>query len=161
MSDLRESKSRNGNFSTHLAQSPMTLLPIDKTDPLAGTKPKDALLANENSVSAASPSSLVNSGVSELYENDTQPASAPSTRIARLVEPVSSRTRTRREEIILLRASIVNGFKCAPWDKFPTSSDFALGDDHYLFKWVLPRPLSFFSVPVRFLPICGTGETNR
>ncbi|KAL6709508.1 cysteine protease [Coniothyrium glycines] len=52
------------------------------------------------------------------------PSAAPYTHIRRLAEPVSSRKRSKKEEIILLKASMVNGFKCPPWDKSPSTSEF-------------------------------------
>ncbi|KAH9862133.1 hypothetical protein IAQ61_010336 [Plenodomus lingam] len=54
----------------------------------------------------------------------TSPSVAPYSQIRRLVEPVSSRKRSKREDIILLKASMVNGFKCPPWDKTPGSDEF-------------------------------------
>lgn len=58
------------------------------------------------------------------------PHAAPSatsfSHIRRLAEPTSSRKRTKKEEIILLKASVVNGFKCPPWDKAPASNEFVL-----------------------------------
>jgi calpain-7 len=46
--------------------------------------------------------------------------------VRKLREPISSRKRTRKEEIILLKASLVNGVKCPPWDKIPSVDEFAL-----------------------------------
>lgn len=60
------------------------------------------------------------------------PSMASYSHIRKLVEPVSTRQRSKKEEIILLKASLVNGFKCPPWDKPPTSSDFA-ADQNGLF----------------------------
>jgi hypothetical protein len=70
-----------------------------------------------------------------------QPASATSTapklaspsHIHRLTEPVSTRKRSRKEDIILLKASVVNGFKCPPWDKNPAPADFTPQNDQELF----------------------------
>jgi calpain-7 len=52
------------------------------------------------------------------------PSVAPYSHIHRLVEPASSRKRSKREDIILLKASMVNGFKCPPWDKTPLPDEF-------------------------------------
>ena len=48
-------------------------------------------------------------------------------------EPTSSRVLPRSEQILVLRASILNGAKYPPWTKEPTPDDFALkdGDDLY------------------------------
>lgn len=52
------------------------------------------------------------------------PSVVPFSQIHRLVEPRSTRKRSKREDIILLKASMVNGFKCPPWDKPPSSNEF-------------------------------------
>lgn len=62
------------------------------------------------------------------------PAVASYSQIHRLKEPVSSRKRSKKEDIILLKASIVNGFKCPPWDKNPSPSEFALQAGVGLFR---------------------------
>lgn len=56
------------------------------------------------------------------------PSIASYSHIHRLVEPVSSRKRSKREDIILLKASMVNGFKCPPWKENPTAAEFAPQD---------------------------------
>jgi calpain-7 len=61
------------------------------------------------------------------------PSIASYSHIHRLVEPVSTRKRPKREDIILLKASMVNGFKCPPWDKTPSPSDFMVQQDTELF----------------------------
>lgn len=62
------------------------------------------------------------------------PASVSSfTRIHRLAEPNSTRKRSTREDIILFKASMVNGFKCPPWDKSPLSSEFLAQEDAEFF----------------------------
>ena len=45
--------------------------------------------------------------------------------VRKLREPITSRKRTTKEEIILLKASLVNGVKCPPWDKIPSAEEFA------------------------------------
>jgi calpain-7 len=55
--------------------------------------------------------------------------------IHRLAEPVSTRKRSRREDIILLKASMVNGFKCPPWDKNPSPGEFMGQQDMELFMY--------------------------
>jgi calpain-7 len=61
------------------------------------------------------------------------PSIAPYSQIRRLSEPVSTRKRSKREDIILLKASMVNGFKCPPWDKSPLPTEFLLQQDAQLF----------------------------
>jgi calpain-7 len=63
-------------------------------------------------------------------------STAPYSRIRRLAEPVSVRKRSKREDIILLKASMVNGFKCPPWDKHPPPSEFVPQQDAELFMYV-------------------------
>ncbi|CAO2656274.1 Nn.00g050770.m01.CDS01 [Neocucurbitaria sp. VM-36] len=53
------------------------------------------------------------------------PSTASYSHIHRLAEPVSSRKRSKREDIILLKASMVNGFKCPPWKENPSTTEFS------------------------------------
>jgi len=48
--------------------------------------------------------------------------------IRTLTEPVSTRKRAKKEEIILLKASVVDGFKCPPWGRPPSSTEFVLSN---------------------------------
>ncbi|KAL1601833.1 cysteine protease [Paraconiothyrium brasiliense] len=62
--------------------------------------------------------------------------------VRKLREPISSRKRTTKEEIILLKASLVNGVKCPPWDKIPSANEFGMnGPEHY----TEPRDLTLSS----------------
>ncbi|KAF3004993.1 cysteine protease [Curvularia kusanoi] len=61
------------------------------------------------------------------------PNFASPSRIHRLAEPLSTRRRSKKEDIILLKASVVNGFKCPPWDKTPASTDFIPQEGQDLF----------------------------
>jgi calpain-7 len=61
---------------------------------------------------------------------------ASSSHIHRLTEPASTRKRSRKEDIILLKASIVNGFKCPPWDKSPATTEFLPENGQSLFQYV-------------------------
>jgi calpain-7 len=61
------------------------------------------------------------------------PSIASYSHIHRLAEPASTRKPTRREDIILLKASMVNGFKCPPWDRNPLPSEFTAQQDTELF----------------------------
>jgi calpain-7 len=58
---------------------------------------------------------------------------APYSQIRRLPEPISSRKLPPKESIILLKASMVNGFKFPPWDKTPSTDEFLSqeGADHF------------------------------
>ena len=58
-----------------------------------------------------------------LKETPTQPQIS---HVRTLREPLSSRKRTTKEEIILLKASIVNDVKCPPWNKSPSADEFSL-----------------------------------
>jgi len=57
----------------------------------------------------------------------------PHGRVRKLTPPISTRKLTKKEGIILWGASIVNGFKCPPWEKNPASSEFALEPGAELF----------------------------
>ncbi|KAF2175919.1 calpain-like protease palB/rim-13, partial [Zopfia rhizophila CBS 207.26] len=61
-------------------------------------------------------------------------ATGPRTQVRRLVEPTSTRELPTKERILLFKASVVNGFKFPPWEKNPSSSEFALevGADLFL-----------------------------
>ncbi|KAF1920465.1 hypothetical protein BDU57DRAFT_437660 [Ampelomyces quisqualis] len=67
----------------------------------------------------------------ETQQGDTKaaPSLASYSHIHRLVEPTSTRKKSKREDIILLKASMVNGFKCPPWDKNPFPSEFVAHQD--------------------------------
>ncbi|KAF2278353.1 cysteine proteinase [Westerdykella ornata] len=52
----------------------------------------------------------------------------PAATIFRPKEPVSTRKRSNRESIIMLKASAVNGFKFPPWEKNPTPDEFSVID---------------------------------
>jgi calpain-7 len=60
-------------------------------------------------------------------------STAPNSRIHRLREPISTRKRSKKEEIILLRASRINGSKCPPWNHEPESTEFVLQQGEALF----------------------------
>lgn len=55
-------------------------------------------------------------------------------KISVLVEPKSDRKLSTAEQILLLRASQLNGFKFPPWTKVPQDSDFQLSDgqEHFM-----------------------------
>jgi hypothetical protein len=72
------------------------------------------------------------------HDSDTNatPSVASYSHIHRLVEPASTRKKSKREDIILLKASMVNGFKCPPWDKNPLPSEFVAQQDTELFVYM-------------------------
>jgi hypothetical protein len=63
-------------------------------------------------------------GVPESQTAALMPSTAPYSQIHRLREPISNRKLPAKESIILLKASIVNGFKFPPWDKTPSADEF-------------------------------------
>lgn len=74
------------------------------------------------------------SALAQLCEIKSSP-STPTTssneltaRIRKLTEPVSVRVLSQKEEILLLRASKLNGFAFPPWRAPPDSAEFALVD---------------------------------
>lgn len=78
----------------------------------------------------------------QIKENRTRPHKPlPSTDItgaagARPEEPVSTRPLSKREQIILLEGSKLNGFIFPPWSGPPNPREFDLQDDEQLFKYV-------------------------
>lgn len=54
----------------------------------------------------------------------TPPISFPH--VHRLAEPVSTRIRSKREDITFLKASLFNGFKFPPWNGNPSPTEFQL-----------------------------------
>lgn len=56
-----------------------------------------------------------------------------------LEEPVSTRVLPTSEQILLLKASLINGFKFPVWKGPPEDSDFELKEDGQLFQYVASR----------------------
>ncbi|KAK6442886.1 cysteine protease [Oleoguttula sp. CCFEE 5521] len=54
------------------------------------------------------------------------PDVSDATRVRQLREPKNSRTITKKEHILLLKASVLNGFKFRPWTTPPTPDEFIL-----------------------------------
>jgi len=81
-----------------------------------------------------SPASETRKIVEKAEVSSTSPSIAPFSQIHRLVEPRSTRKRSKKEDIILLKASVVNGFKCPPWDKPPSSDEFLANEGIELFS---------------------------
>ena len=76
----------------------------------------------------------VQSTTSKSLERDAQIVDI--TKVRKLREPLSTRQLTRAEEILLLKASKLNGFKFPPWKDAPRDSDFALRSGEPLFLYV-------------------------
>ncbi|KAH4077350.1 hypothetical protein HBH98_195680 [Parastagonospora nodorum] len=97
------------------------------------------------------------------------PSMSSYSRIHRLAEPSSTRKRSTREDIILLKASMVNGFKCPPWDRLPLPSEFVAQNDTEIFVDIHDLSLSsyqqqFFKGWVRAenaIPPPATSQGNR
>ena len=56
-----------------------------------------------------------------------------ASKLPRLVEPVSSRTPLKSEQILLLKASHLNGFTFPPWKNIPDDSEFEHSPGRQLF----------------------------
>lgn len=56
-----------------------------------------------------------------------------------LKEPLSDRTLSTREQIILLEASRLHGCRFPPWKAPPDASEFELGKDQLMFMYVNTR----------------------
>ncbi|KAK5135009.1 hypothetical protein LTR08_005669 [Meristemomyces frigidus] len=65
-----------------------------------------------------------------------------------LPEPQSARALSKSEQILLLRAGYLNGFKFPPWSSPPHSSEFDLGDGEGLFEDEAEFSLSEFQEDV-------------
>ncbi|USP73177.1 hypothetical protein yc1106_00451 [Curvularia clavata] len=101
-----------------------------------------------------SPSPHLSSKISQSASSNADEAAPSSSRsqIYRLREPVSTRELSKKEEIILLRASAVNGFKCPPWTKDPSAEEFAPNDGQFTDKGHLslsPYQQQFFQAWLR------------
>lgn len=102
---------------------------------------KPSLLASEarklssltDSSSGSRPTNIGAATLDSTSATQNPPKLASSSHIHRLAEPVSTRKRSKKEDIILLKASVVNGFKCPPWDKNPATTDFTPQDGQDIF----------------------------
>jgi calpain-7 len=92
--------------------------------------------ANVGTSPTPAPSSThIPTTVSHEGAASASPSMASYSHIHRLAEPVSTRKRSRREDIILLKASMVNGFKCPPWEKNPSANEFIAQQDMEIFMY--------------------------
>lgn len=82
------------------------------------------------------PVKSVSHGQAKVEKMSVAPATVSYANIHRLAEPISNRKRSKKEDIILLKASVVNGFKCPPWDKTPSTSEFLLQGGRDAFMYV-------------------------
>lgn len=100
-------------------------------------KPTPVINFKSNNVEITQPNETPN-GVqsSPVPRPPPEPAPASATHIHRLKEPISTRKRTKREDIVLLRASMVNGFKFPPWDKNPSAAEFVPEEGSAWFTYV-------------------------
>lgn len=106
------------------------LLGSGSTSDIAQSNSSPSQSGHQPPITAAS-----NSAVIALGRAQTERVASPA-HIRRLTEPVSNRKRSRKEDIILLKASVVNGFKCPPWDKTPAAAEFLRENGQELFQYV-------------------------
>ena len=82
----------------------------------------------------------------ESTNRDTSSSAATCGLPPRCREPVSTRSLSNREQIILLEDSKLNGFVFPPWAAFPEEEQFELHEDSELFTYVTPPSLFSFHV---------------
>ena len=146
--DLRDPKS--GIFDSHvgISKSHWDPLIMNPSSPLVDSQPKANSQGNGNvndglgiaqslvvtpklDQSSASPPMHI-----QHDEQHQAPPIASQPRVRKLAPPVSTRKLTKKEQILLLKASVVHGFKCPPWDANPASSEFALSEGAEIFTYV-------------------------
>ena len=74
---------------------------------------------------------------------ESNASSAPSSKIRILKEPQSRRKLPTSEQVLLLKAGYLNGFKFPPWLAPPEPSEFELREGEELFLYVFFDPVSF------------------
>jgi calpain-7 len=77
---------------------------------------------------------------------DHSPKGLHVSQFLKLKEPISTRLTTRTEEILLLKASKLNGFKFPPWKGEPKDSEFELKDGD--------RPFLYGDGPFQAWSVC-------
>ncbi|KAF2685818.1 cysteine proteinase [Lentithecium fluviatile CBS 122367] len=116
---------RHDNPLFSVNHAPANTQPQDKSADFAVVGVTTASISRGDNAFTAS---LAHSGSDQKTQTRklscTLPSLASYSHIRRLAEPVSTRKRTKKEEIILLKASVIAGFKCPPWDKTPLSNEF-------------------------------------
>lgn len=88
-----------------------------------GMKPSPGTASHHSSLQPA-PVSSSQEGKPVTRGAVSSPLTASASHIHRLREPISTRKRSKKEEIILLKASRINGFKCPPWSQDPATAEF-------------------------------------
>jgi calpain-7 len=76
---------------------------------------------------------------------DSSTSSPTSSKIRTLKEPQSRRKLPTSEQVLLLKAGYLNGFKFPPWSAPPDPSEFDLNEGEELFLYVFSDPVSFQS----------------
>ena len=76
------------------------------------------------------------------HGQDAEPVATPSARRQNLKEPLSTRTLTTRENIIILEGAKLNGFIFKPWNRPPSEEEFSDRDGEALFTDSSTLPLS-------------------
>jgi hypothetical protein len=128
------------NLSNDAFPSPVNNTPRAPTD-APHEDSSDAVLRNQvptgavhnTQINSSVQPSLPPQVIPKTEPPSLSPSTAPYSQIHRLREPVSSRKLPAKESIILLKASMVNGFKCPPWDKTPSIGEFMLQEGEDLF----------------------------
>jgi calpain-7 len=128
------------NLSNDAFPSPVNNTPRAPTD-APHEDSSDAVLRNQvptgavhnTQINSSVQPSLPPQVIPKTEPPSLSPSTAPYSQIHRLREPVSSRKLPAKESIILLKASMVNGFKCPPWDKTPSIGEFMLQEGEVLF----------------------------
>ena len=152
--DLRDSKSGSLYPLVDLPKRRWDPLNMNPPSPLLDNKPKANSQGNGNVKDGLNiaQSLVVTSKVDQPStsspmhiqrdEQHQEPSLASQPRVRKLVPPISTRRLTKKEQILLLKASVVNGFKCPPWDANPASSEFALVEGAEMFTYVPTKMLS-------------------
>ncbi|GAB1743442.1 hypothetical protein NU219Hw_g9271t1 [Hortaea werneckii] len=91
---------------------------------------------------------LKESTSSSVDQHGDSRTSPPANRARRLREPKSSRQLPNREQILLLKAGYLNGFKFPPWSNPPDPNEFELKDGESLYEDESELTLSEFQEDV-------------
>ncbi|OCL06721.1 cysteine proteinase [Glonium stellatum] len=118
--------------AANTAQPPILVRP--EFDSVQHDHVKESCASTNAIVPNSKPSALAQ--LREIKSSPSAPATSSNeltTRIRKLMEPASVRIFSKKEEIILLRASKLNGFTFPPWRAAPDSAEFTLADGAELF----------------------------
>lgn len=72
----------------------------------------------------------------QVVESHEKRPAAPPTTARVLKEPTSTRKLSKQEQILVLKASYLSGFKFPPWSEAPKAEEFELNDGEELFLYV-------------------------